>query len=76
MSKALEQAAKSEQVPVFFGDELVMLDRWTLTTFKAQAYDEGKSLDEVFSDMITAVMSDPAALERIKERCRAEELAH
>lgn len=78
MSKATEQAAKSEQVPMFFGDEVVMMDRWTVTTLKAQAYDEGKTIDEIFHDAINAIMNDPAVLERVKERCRVEvgEAAH
>lgn len=65
MQNSVETKLKSDKVPVFINDELVMLDRLTLITLKATAYDEGRTLEAVFSDAITAVLSNPEKFEKL-----------
>ncbi|MFA7239911.1 MAG: hypothetical protein WC091_07345 [Sulfuricellaceae bacterium] len=70
MLNALEQAAKAEHVPVFFNDELVILDRWTMTQLEAMAYRENMTVEALINRQVKAVCDDPARLNRIVERAQ------
>lgn len=71
MSHTQEQAAKAERVPVFFNDELVMLDRWTLTQIEARAYRDGVTVEEVIMGAVATTLADPAKVAMIVERAKA-----
>jgi hypothetical protein len=71
MSNIQEQAAKAERVPVFFNNELVMLDRWTLTQLEARAYRAGVTVEEVIMDAVATGLTDPATVARMGESAKA-----
>jgi hypothetical protein len=56
MLNELEQAAKAERVPVFVNDELMMLDRWTLTQLEAMAYRENMTVEELINRQLEVTL--------------------
>lgn len=61
------QSIRSDLVPVFINDDLVMLDRATLNALKAMAYDQGCSVEKIMSDAIAETLADPVRLARVTE---------